>query len=1039
MTALVVVQDAIDKGMKGHDKGRLSRDVIIYLAINALAWVLQTTLVSGLAGVGQNVVLGLRRDLFNHLTTLSLRYFSQQKAGWIIARLTSDVDALSDVLSQGLTTLVVNTLTLLAAIVGLFVLDWRLGLVALVILPPTLVLTRWFQVRSHAAFLRVRETISSMTAQIAESVSGMAVIQAFNRERAFLSEFDAANDANRRTNTHAQYLNSLFFPGIEMLGAIAMASVLWVGGRMLTHGTLTIGTLVSSVFLLNLVFQPLQELSDLYGQVQSAGAAMEKITTVLDVEAEIHDEPGSIAGAAHRRRPAPRPRHVRVRQGAGAARDRHPRPGRRLPGARRRVGRRQVDDREARRPLLRSGRGCHPRRRPRPAGAGAALVPAAARRRAPGSVPLRRHDRRQHPLRAPGGHRRRGRRRRALRRDRPHRAPLHRGLLHEVREGGSGLSAGERQLISIARALLADPRILILDEATSNIDRPTEILIERALDRLLRGRTSIIIAHRLATVRRADEILVMEHGRITQRGRFDDLLAEDGPFRRLASQLQGASEVLQAAPVTGSRAEQLRERRELRARVAADEQLVDAAEMRDTGGAQLVGASRRQLRVRDPRVRLAGLLADEPGPLESLEQPGDSRRGQQDPLGEVDPPQHAVLGVREMQQHLVVVQRQPVLALELGGQLARDRSVRAQERDPGIELLWRRVGGCHRCRETPCALKCSGNHRTPGAPDRFFYMSWRSKGIEVEGLVRQFKDVRAVDGIDLRISPGEIYGFLGPNGAGKSTTVHMLTTLLPPTAGRATVAGYDIVREGPKVRAVDRRRAPGDGPRPVPDGPRAPPPAGSLHGIRGAKRQELIDRLLTRVGLTSAGDRKIRTYSGGMKRRLDLALSLIHSPSILFLDEPTTGLDPQSRTALWEEVGRLARDEGVTVFLTTQYLEEADVLADRVGIIDHGRIVAEGTPAALKAEIGKPTVEVVPEDAGEGQRLASILDRFGAETAARPGASAVQLDGHGALADVIRALDQENLRAAEINLHQPSLDDVFLAKTGHTLEGSDDE
>jgi ABC-2 type transport system ATP-binding protein len=318
-------------------------------------------------------------------------------------------------------------------------------------------------------------------------------------------------------------------------------------------------------------------------------------------------------------------------------------------------------------------------------------------------------------------------------------------------------------------------------------------------------------------------------------------------------------------------------------------------------------------------------------------------------------------------------------------------------------------------------------------------MSWRSKGIEVEGLVRQFKDVLAVDRIDLRISPGEIYGFLGPNGAGKSTTVHMLTTLMPPTAGRATVAGYDIVREGPKVRASIGAALQETALDPFLTGREHLRLQASLHGIRGKKRQELIDRLLTRVGLTSAGDRKIRTYSGGMKRRLDLALSLIHSPSILFLDEPTTGLDPQSRTALWEEVGRLARDEGVTVFLTTQYLEEADVLADRVGIIDHGRIVAEGTPAALKAEIGKPTVEVVPEDAGERPRLASILTRFGAETAARPGASAVQLDGHGALADVIRALDHENLRAAEINLHQPSLDDVFLAKTGHTLEGSVDE
>src|SRR5947209_11324103 len=292
VTALLIVKDAIDHGMRAHDETRLGVDVGVYLSLNGLAWIMQTTLVRGLARVGQDVVLGLREDLFDHLTTLSLRYFSQQKAGWIIARLTSDVDALSDVLSQGLTTLVVNTLTLLAAVVGLFVLDWRLGLVALVILPPTLVLTRWFQVKSHSAFLRVRETISAMTAQIAESVSGMAIIQAFNRERAFLDEFDRSNWANRQTNTHAQWLNSLFFPGIELLGGVAMVSVLWVGGHMLTGGTLTIGTLVSAVFLLNLVFQPLQELSDLYGQVQSAGAAMEKVSSVLDTEPEIKDKPG---------------------------------------------------------------------------------------------------------------------------------------------------------------------------------------------------------------------------------------------------------------------------------------------------------------------------------------------------------------------------------------------------------------------------------------------------------------------------------------------------------------------------------------------------------------------------------------------------------------------------------------------------------------------------------------------------------------------------------------------------------------------------
>jgi ABC-2 type transport system ATP-binding protein len=318
-------------------------------------------------------------------------------------------------------------------------------------------------------------------------------------------------------------------------------------------------------------------------------------------------------------------------------------------------------------------------------------------------------------------------------------------------------------------------------------------------------------------------------------------------------------------------------------------------------------------------------------------------------------------------------------------------------------------------------------------------MSERRNGIEVEGLVRRFKDVLAVDGIDLQIEPGEIYGFLGPNGAGKSTTVHMLTTLLPPTSGRATVAGYDVVKDGPKVRATIGAALQETALDPFLSGREHLRLQASLHGIRGGQRDELEDRLLARVGLTSAGDRKIRTYSGGMKRRLDLALALIHSPSILFLDEPTTGLDPQSRTALWEEVGRLARDEGVTVFLTTQYLEEADVLADRVGIIDHGHIVAEGTPAQLKAEIGRPTVEVVLERAEERERLAALLVRFGNETAARPGAYAVQLDGKGALADVIRALDSEDLRAAEINLHQPSLDDVFLAKTGRKLEGAEDE
>ena len=251
------------------------------------------------------------------------------------------------------------------------------------------------------------------------------------------------------------------------------------------------------------------------------------------------------------------------------------------------------------------------------------------------------------------------------------------------------------------------------------------------------------------------------------------------------------------------------------------------------------------------------------------------------------------------------------------------------------------------------------DHEGPHAVSRLTAMV-RDNGIEVEQLVREFrKGPRAVDGIDLSVAPGEIYGFLGPNGAGKSTTVLMLTTLLPPTSGTARVGGFDVVKEGPKVRAVIGAALQEAALDPLLTGRDHMRLQTMLQGVPKPERTPRAVALLERVGLTQAADRKVGGYSGGMKRRLDLALALVHGPSILFLDEPTTGLDPQSRTALWEEVARLAREDGVTVFLTTQYLEEADVLADRVGIIDHGRIVAEGTPAELKAEIGRPSVHVV--------------------------------------------------------------------------------
>src|SRR4051812_9825634 len=237
--------------------------------------------------------------------------------------------------------------------------------------------------------------------------------------------------------------------------------------------------------------------------------------------------------------------------------------------------------------------------------------------------------------------------------------------------------------------------------------------------------------------------------------------------------------------------------------------------------------------------------------------------------------------------------------------------------------------------------------------------------IETQGLERTFgsgdRAVTAVDGIDLNVEPGECYGFLGPNGAGKTTTVRMLVTLLRPTGGRATVAGYDVASEPGQVRrkiGVALQEAALDM---LMTGRELMELQATLHGI---PPRDVVGRardLIERVGLAQAQNRRVGTYSGGMRRRLDLAMALIHSPEVLFLDEPTTGLDPTSRVTLWEEVRRL-KAEGTTVFLTTQYLEEADQLADRVGIISAGKIVAEGTPAALKAQVGKPHLDITLAD-----------------------------------------------------------------------------
>jgi ABC-2 type transport system ATP-binding protein len=250
------------------------------------------------------------------------------------------------------------------------------------------------------------------------------------------------------------------------------------------------------------------------------------------------------------------------------------------------------------------------------------------------------------------------------------------------------------------------------------------------------------------------------------------------------------------------------------------------------------------------------------------------------------------------------------------------------------------------------------------------------------------------------------------------------------------VAGHDIVHEGAAVRAAIGAALQEAALDPFLTGREHLRLQTGLHGMTGAEARERSTELLERVGLAQAADRRVRGYSGGMKRRLDLALALVHRPRILFLDEPTTGLDVQSRSALWEEVQRLAGDRGVTVFLTTQYLEEADVLADRVGIIDRGHIVAEGTPEELKDEIGRPSVEATPRDPGRLGHTREVLARFGEAVTGSPKGAAVRLAGGDAqLAEVVRALDSEGIEIEELQLHAPTLDDVFLAKTGRSLEG----
>ena len=307
--------------------------------------------------------------------------------------------------------------------------------------------------------------------------------------------------------------------------------------------------------------------------------------------------------------------------------------------------------------------------------------------------------------------------------------------------------------------------------------------------------------------------------------------------------------------------------------------------------------------------------------------------------------------------------------------------------------------------------------------------------VQTRGIGRNFGDVKAVDAIDLNISKGEIYGFLGPNGAGKTTLVRMLITLLMPTAGSATVAGFDVVSEANEVRlrigaalqeaALDLKQT----------GRELLRLQGRLYGLNRRELDTRLDDLAGLVDIGDALDRFVGTYSGGMKRRLDLAASLIHNPEVLFLDEPTTGLDPISRARVWEEVQRINKELSVTIFLTTQYLEEADALADRVGIINQGMLMAEGTPDELKRSLGNDVIIAQVDGQADAAKAAVVGLEGVVDVDSSGGEVIIQVvNGAAHISDVALALNAREVQVRELTLRTPTLDDVFLSVVGARME-----